>query len=106
MALTINILYRGKGDSAKKFVEEVISSGLIEKIRSEKGSLRYEYYFPAEDKEACLLIDSWESQEDLDNHHTCPNMDRIAFLRTKYNLRIFVRKFEELEQDQQEYIRK
>ncbi len=45
MAITVNIYYSGKNDNAKKFAEEMISSGTVDEIRSEKGNIRYEYFF-------------------------------------------------------------
>lgn len=88
MSLTINIYYTGKNGSARQFAEEMVSSGLVAKVRAEAGNQRYEYYFPMEDSETVLLIDQWESQEALDLHHKSPMMQEIAALREKYKLRM------------------
>ena len=40
-----------------------MQSGIVAKIRAEKGNLRYDYFFSLEDPETLLLIDSWENQE-------------------------------------------
>ncbi len=93
MSLTINIYYTGKDGSAKRFVNEMISSGLVDKIRAEDGNMRYEYFFPLEDEETVLLIDKWENQEALDMHHKSEMMKEIAKLRNKYNLSMKVEKF-------------
>ena len=95
MILTINIYYTGKDGSAKKFVNEMISSGLVDKIRAEDGNMRYEYFFPLEDEETVLLIDKWENQEALDIHHKSEMMKEIAELRNKYNLSMKVERFVE-----------
>ena len=42
MAITINIYYTGKNGSAKKFVEEMTLSGVVNDIRAEDGNIRYE----------------------------------------------------------------
>ena len=47
------------------------------------GNLRYEYFYPANDDETVLLIDSWKDQESIDFHHTSPMMLEIAKLRDK-----------------------
>ena len=44
MAITVNLRYTGKNGAAQAFAREMISSGTVEKIRAEKGNLRYEYY--------------------------------------------------------------
>lgn len=62
------------------------ASGIAEAIRNEDGNERYEYYFPMNDPETVLLIDSWRSQESLDIHHASPMMAQIAALREKYDL--------------------
>ena len=37
MSLTINIYYIGKKCNAKKFVNEMISTGIVDMIRNEEG---------------------------------------------------------------------
>ena len=83
MAVTINIYYTGTNGSARRFAEEMTASGVVAAIRSEEGNLRYEYFFPMEDPETLLLIDSWRDQEALDGHHVSTMMARIAKLRDK-----------------------
>ena len=46
MAITINIYYSGINGNARKFAEEMLSSGVVDKIRAEEGNLKYEYFFP------------------------------------------------------------
>ncbi len=61
MSITVNIYYSGRNGVARKFAEEMISSGTVSAIRKEPGNLRYEYFYPVEDEETVLLIDSWKS---------------------------------------------
>ena len=93
MSITINIYYKGKGDNAKKFAEEMIAHGLVEQIRAEKGNLRYQYFLPLDSADTVLLIDSWESQQALDAHHNSRIMEQIATLRQKYDLHMTVQRF-------------
>ena len=86
MAITVNLRYKGKDDSAMKFVQEMISSGTVDKIRAEEGNLRYEYFQSLDDPETILLIDSWTEQSAIDKHHATPMMGTIAELREKYDL--------------------
>ena len=48
-----------------------------------------------DDSETVLLIDRWESQEALDEHHKSPMMKEIADLRGKYHLHMRVEQFVE-----------
>ena len=93
MAITVNLYYKGTNGSAKKFAEEMTSSGLVEMIRNEEGNERYEYFFPMDDPETVLLIDSWRDKKALDLHHALPLMGQIAALREKYDLHMRVERY-------------
>ena len=108
MAITVNLRYTGKNGNARKFAEEMTSSGTVAAIRAEAGNLRYEYYQPLDDPETILLIDSWENQEAIDLHHASPMMATIAALREKYDLHMTVERYTEAETPETEdkFIRK
>lgn len=91
--VTVNIYYSGVNGNAKKFAEEMISSGIVNDIRAEDGNIRYEYFFPMEDAETVLLIDSWKDQQSIDVHHASPMMKRIMELREKYDLHMKVERY-------------
>lgn len=91
--LVINIFYRGKNGSAKKFAEEMVSSGIVDLVRKEEGNLGYSYFFPMEDEETVLLIDKWKDEEALDRHHKTDMMRQIALLREKYKLSMKVEQY-------------
>ena len=93
MSISVNIYYTGKNGNAKKFVEEMESSGTAAAIRAEVGNLRYEYFFPANDEETVLLIDVWEDQAAIDVHHASPMMEKISSLREKYDLHMKVERY-------------
>ena len=93
MSITINIYYRGENGNARKFAEEMEKSGTAELIRKENGNLKYEYFFPMNDPETVLLIDSWKDQAAIDAHHASPMMKKIAELREKYDLHMEIERF-------------
>jgi quinol monooxygenase YgiN len=93
MAITINIYYTGKNGSARKFAEEMTSTGVVNAIRAEDGNIRYDYFYPMNDPEMVLLIDSWENQEAIDVHHASPMMEQITKLREKYDLTMKVERY-------------
>ena len=106
--INVNLRYSGKNGNARKFAEEMTSSGTVEAIRAEAGNLRYEYYQPLDDPETVLLIDSWLDQASIDSHHTSPMMATIAALREKYDLHMTVERDVSAETPESEdrYIRK
>jgi quinol monooxygenase YgiN len=93
MSITVNLRYTGTDGSARKFAEEMISSGTVELIRNEPGNLRYEYYLSVDDPETVLLIDSWADQKAIDVHHDSKMMDTILELRKKYDLRVSAERY-------------
>ena len=95
MAITVNLYYTGQDGSARRFAEEMVASGVVDRVRAEEGNLRYEYFFPMEDPETVLLIDKWRDQAALDFHHKSPMMAEIAALRDKYKLRLRVERYVE-----------
>lgn len=98
MSLTVNIYYTGENGNARKFAEEMEQSGTAALIRAEKGNLKYEYFYPVNDEETVLLIDSWENQEAIDAHHATPMMNKIMELRNKYDLHMRVERYKADEQ--------
>ena len=108
MSITVNLRYTGTDGNARKFAEEMISSGTVDAIRAEEGNLRYEYYQSLDDPETILLIDSWVNQEAIDKHHATPMMDTIAKLREKYDLHMTVERYTAAEtpETENQFIRK
>ena len=93
VAITVNIYYSGINGSAREFAKELVSGGIGADIRAEDGNLRYEYFFPMEDEETVLLIDSWKDQAYIDAHHYSAMMGKIVELREKYNLHMRVERY-------------
>ncbi len=105
--ITVNLYYTGTNGSARKFAEEMESSGTAGKIRAEEGNVRYEYFFPMNEPETVLLIDAWEDQEAIDVHHASPMMKTIMELREKYDLHMKVERYvsEELPKSDEGFVR-
>ena len=40
--ITVNLYYTGENGSARRFAEEMESSGTADKIRAEEGNVRYD----------------------------------------------------------------
>ena len=108
MSITVHIYYSGKNGVARKFAEEMVSSGTVASIRNEKGNLQYEYFYPMEDTETVLLIDSWVDQDAIDMHHRTPMMQKIIELREQYDLHMKVLRFvsDDVPQTDNSFIRK
>ena len=108
MSITINIYYSGKNGAARSFAKEMTSSGVVAARRAERGNLQYEYFYPMDDDETVLLIDSWQDQAAIDAHHGSPMMEKITALREKYDLHMKVMRFapQDVPNDDIHFIRK
>ena len=98
MSITVNIIYSGRGGSARAFADEMTASGTVAAIRTEEGNEAYEYYVPLDDPESVLLIDRWRDQDALDAHHESPLMSKIAELRDKDDRHMQVRRYADLDE--------
>ena len=94
MPITIHFFYSSEqAGNAIAFAEEMERRGIADRIRAERGNLRYEYFTPLHDDKTILLIDCWEHQAALDAHHASPMMAQIAALRETYDLHMRVERF-------------
>ncbi len=93
MNITINIYYTGTNGSARRFADEMETSGIAHAIRQKSGNIRYDYFYPKNDSETVLLIDSWKNQAALDEHHASDLMPKIMELRNKYDLHMRVERY-------------
>ncbi len=91
--ITMLLRYTGNNGAAKHFAEEMLASGTVAAIRAEDGNLGYAYYLSLEDPETLLLVDRWENQAALDEHHASPMMATIAALREKYDLHMTAERY-------------
>lgn len=98
MSITVNLYYAGKDGNARKFAKEMEESGTAAAIRKEDGNLKYEYFFPMQDSETVLLIDSWRDQAAIDAHHASPMMEKIVSLREKYDLHMRAERYRDDEE--------
>ncbi|MBQ2690089.1 MAG: antibiotic biosynthesis monooxygenase [Solobacterium sp.] len=108
MSIVVHLFYTGEKGAARRFAQEMESSGIADRIRQEEGNERYEYFLPVSDPETVLLIDQWKDQAALDLHHASDMMKELAALREEYDLHMKAERFisEELPDTDQGFIRK
>ena len=75
MAITINIYYSGTNGGAREFCQRNDCQRNCRGDSCRKRNSRYEYFFPMDDEETVLLIDSWTDQEALDKTPRFSNDD-------------------------------
>ena len=95
MSITNNVFYIG--EDAVIFMNEMINSGVVDEIRKVDGILKYEYFVSSNDSNIVLLVDSFINQEALDNYHRSEVMKKVMEIRNKYDLKMEVKKYCEIE---------
>jgi quinol monooxygenase YgiN len=54
--------------------------GMLEPARVERGCLSYHLYEDVEDRNAFVLLEAWETQEDIENHIRTDNQRQLLAL--------------------------
>ena len=66
--LYLNVFYHTKEEKREAFLEKIKELGIDEKVRAEKGCVKYDYYFSDADENELLLVELWETKEDQQIH--------------------------------------
>lgn len=93
MNVVINVHYRGCGGSVRRFVEDMVSEGVLEAVRAEDGCIGYEYFVSFDDPDSMVLIEHWRDEAALEAHARSENMKRIGSLKDRHGLSATVEKF-------------
>ena len=56
MSILVNLYYTGVNGNARKFAEEMESSGIADAIRREEGNIKYDYFFPMAEPYMFILL--------------------------------------------------
>lgn len=101
--IVVFIYYKGKNKNALKFAKEMKQKGIVDKIKAKEGNIRYDYFIPFDDEETVVLIDGWENEKTLFEHHNSSIMQDIIELRNKYDLKMTVERYELKQEDIPEF---
>lgn len=81
---TIYVVFKCYEGKREAFVERVRKEGILDEIRAEDGCLRYEYYYPDENKNELLLIEAWESEAHQQAHLKTAHMNTLKAFKNEY----------------------
>ncbi len=66
--IVINCSFISDTANMNEFFKVLVAEGLVEGSRNDKGNLKYDFYVNAEDPTKMMLVEHWESVEDLQAH--------------------------------------
>lgn len=66
--IIINCSFISETTEMKDFYKVLWDEGLVEGSRAEKGNNKYDFYISADDPKQMMLVEHWETVEDLQAH--------------------------------------
>lgn len=92
--IVLNVTYQCKPDLRAEFLEAILAEGIDEASRAEDGNLKYDYYFPFDDRaDELLLIEKWRDAEALAAHAETPHYLKLKALKPQYVTDTVVERF-------------
>lgn len=92
--ITILVNYKAKHKTREIFVNEVIESEILDKIKKEDGFISYEYFYNVTNSDGLLLVEKWISEE-KQQHLKTEHMKKLKAIKEKYILETDVQSFRE-----------
>ena len=87
--LLLRVTYTAKPE---KFVDEIISGGLLETILKEDGCISYDYYYSVQNEDEILLVEQWETEEQQKAHLKQPHMEQLRSIKERYIVDMDIKK--------------
>lgn len=75
-----------------KFIQDIFSSGVLEKIYQEDGCLGYSYYYPVQDEDKVFLLEQWDTEEHQKIHLRQSHMEKLKSITNLYVIDIHFEK--------------
>ena len=91
--LTLCVTYTTKPGMRKSFIQEISDSGILEKIRKEKGCIEYSYYLSVENENEILLLEKWDTEVHQQDHLKQPHMEILKTIKDRYVIHTRLEKF-------------
>ena len=63
-----NCLFTSETTDMKDFYKILCDEGLVEGSRADKGNIMYDFFISVDDSKRMMLIEKWESFDDLQAH--------------------------------------
>ena len=91
--IVLNVIFKGKNNSAVDYVKELEQNGMAAHVRQEEGNYKYDYYLPLKESEEVLLVERWENEECLQAHLSTDNIKKMQEIKKKYCIETILEKY-------------
>nr|WP_302648125.1 putative quinol monooxygenase [uncultured Dysosmobacter sp.] len=92
--LALNVTYHCKPGKREEFYKAICDLGVRANTNSEKGNLKYDYYFDLQDPNVLLLVETWETPEDQQIHCGTETFAKLQALKTEFCDTVTIDKFD------------
>ena len=92
--IVLNVTYKCKPEMREAFLERIMAEGIDVASREEKGNIKYDYYYPADDSDELLLVEKWQDGAALKAHGKTEHFARLGAFKPEYVDDTVVEKYE------------
>ena len=92
--IVLNVTYKCKPGMRETFLKNIKEEGLDAKSRAETGNIKYDYYFPAEEKDELLLVEKWKDADAVADHGVQPHFLRLGEIKSLYVNETIIERYE------------
>lgn len=82
--LTWNVTYHCKPGKREEFFKAIFDLGVRACSIHETGNLKYDYFLDAQDPDALLLVETWQTPEDQQRHCGTETFAKLQALKTEF----------------------
>lgn len=91
--LLMHVTYKVKAGKRDEFIQKVKELGIMTASKQEPGNLFYEYYYPIDDDNSVLLIESWTDTNAQAAHGKTEYFKMLSNLKNEYVEAVLIKKF-------------
>ncbi len=95
---TVKLLVTYTGESVgdvERFFAQIFEKGYDKKGQTDKGNIRYDFYLPTQGGKAGILLEEWESKEDIAAHNALPHMADFKAIKEANHVTTSIVSYEE-----------
>lgn len=92
--LTWNVTYHTKPGHRDAFYQAICRLGVRDLSLRETGNRKYDYYFDAQDENALLLVESWNTPADQEAHTKTDTFAALQALKSEHCASVTIDKFD------------
>jgi quinol monooxygenase YgiN len=91
--LLMHVIYKTKEGKRDEFIQKVEKSGIIRASRQEPGNLAYQYFYPINEDNSVLLVESWTNTTAQAAHGQTEHFKKLSEIKKDYVEEVIIKKY-------------